>query len=336
MLVRVCPRVGAGVVRLCLAAVLGVLWTALSPTLALPSARITVVLSVLEGAPFDGTAIVSLARAGGELVGSGSVTSGRTVFGGLSDGSYSVSVDAPGYLPASRDVDILPMTGDAEVDITLRPVPNSQVQSAPTGAPILSPKLKKELTKTIEALRTNDLLEAQKHIGAALTLGPGNPGVHFVHGLVLEKAGDLAGARASWEKTLSLDPKHIPTMLSLSELLLREGQLVEAKTQLQGVLQLDPKSWRAYGLLAFVCLHQHSYGDAISAATQSLQLGKEQVESMRLVLAEAYIGQGEYQKAKESVVAFLKSNPSGPPLISARHLLELAERQETANNSQKP
>jgi len=46
---------------------------------------------------------------------------------------------------------------------------------------------------------------------------------------------------------------------------------------------------------------------------------------MRLVLAEAYIGQKEYQKAKESVLAFLQSNPAGPPLNSARHLLELAE-----------
>ncbi|HKT46225.1 MAG TPA: tetratricopeptide repeat protein [Candidatus Acidoferrales bacterium] len=336
MLVRVGPRVGAGVFRLCLAAVLGLLWTMLSPALALAAARITVVLLVGEGAPFDGTAIVSVARAGGELVGSGSVTSGRTVFSGLSEGSYSVSADAPGYRPESREVEILPMTGDAEVDITLRPVPNSQVQTAPAGAPILSPKLKKELTKTIDALRTNDLREAQKHMEAALTLGPGNPGVHFVHGLVLERAGDLAGARASWERTLSLDPKHIPSLLSLSELLLRQGQLLDAKTHLQGVLQLDPKSWRAYGLLAFVYLHQRAYPDAISAATQSLQLGKDQVESMRLVLGEAYIAQGQYQKAKESVLAFLKSNPSGPPLNSARHLLELAERKESASNSQQP
>lgn len=288
------------------------------------AARITVVLSV-GGAAFEGSAIVSLSRAGGELVGSGSVISGRTVFNDVSDGSYSVSVDAPGYLPASRQFDLLPLSGGAEVDITLQPLPNAHLHDVPAGASLLSPKLKKELTKTIDALRINDLRDAQKHIGAALELGPGNPGVHFVHGLVLERDGDLAGARASWEKTLSLDPRHIPTMLSLSELLMRQGQLVDAKTHLQGVLQLDPKSWRAYGLLAFVYLHLRAYPDAISAATQSLQFGKEQVEGMHLVLAEAYIGLKEYQKAKESVLTFLKSNPTGPPLNSARHLLELAE-----------
>ncbi len=291
------------------------------------ASRVTVVLSVGQGAAFEGTAIVSLSRAGGELIGSGSAVSGRTVFDGVSDGSYTVSVDAPGYLPASRQFDILPLSGGAEVDVTLQPLPNTHLHSARAGAPVLSPKLKKELTKTIDALRANDLKEAQKHIGSALALGPGNPGVHFVHGLVLERAGDLAGARASWEMALSLDPKHIPTMLSLSELLMRQGQLVDAKTHLQSVLQLEPKSWRAYGLLAFVYLRARAYPEAISAATESLQLGKGQVEGMRLVLAEAYIGQKEYQKAKESVLTFLQSNPAGPPLNSARHLLELAEHE---------
>jgi Tfp pilus assembly protein PilF len=288
------------------------------------------VLSVGEGARFDGTAVVTLSRAGGELIRSGSVTSGRTVFTGLSDGSYSVSVDAPGYLPASGQVDILPLTGDAEVDITLQPKANPHVVSAPAGAPALSPKLQKELTKTIDALRVDDLKAAQKHISAALQLGPGNPGVHFVHGLVLERGGDLTGARASWEKTMSLDPKHIPTMLSLSELLLRQDQLPDAKTYLQGVLELDPKSWRAYGLLAFVYLHERAYADAISAATESLRLGREQVESMRLILAEAYIAQKQYAKAKESILVFLKSNPTEPALTSARHLLEVADRKAAA------
>src|SRR2546426_1988666 len=137
--------------------------------------------------------------------------------------------------------------------IALKRESSSSTVSAPQGPPALSPKLQKELGKATAALQANRLEEAQRHLDEAYRLAPGNPEVNYIRGLLADRQGKLAAAQASWEKTLSLDPKHGLTLQALATIMARKGDYPAAKGYLDRALQVDANSWRAHELMAVVC-----------------------------------------------------------------------------------
>lgn len=97
-----------------------------------------------------------------------------------------------------------------------------------------------------------------------LARGPGTrarelPMLHHVRGSLLEQAGDLAGARAAYERALALDPGLAPAATNLAPLLARAGEPAAGKALLDRVLQHHPLADTAYRNRAVVRLAQ---GDA--------------------------------------------------------------------------
>src|SRR5207244_4736672 len=104
--------------------------------------------------------------------------------------------------------------------------------AAPQSPPALSPKLQKELGKAVGALQANRLEEAQKHADEAYRLVPGNPEVNYIRGLLADRQGKVAAAQSSWEKTLSLDPRHGLTLQALASTMARRGHDAVARAYL--------------------------------------------------------------------------------------------------------
>lgn len=274
-------------------------------------ARLTVYVRDENGSSFSGLAMVTLQHLTNQTLSTGPTTGGRAIFDELGPGEYTAVVDSPGYVTASERVNITLPNQQEQVIVTLKQDNDSRMVSAPAGPPILTPKLQKELSRAVEALHANNLDAAQKHLDAAYRHAPSNPEVNYMRGLLADRQGNVAFAQASWEKAISLDPKHNLALLGLAAILARRADFAGAKGYLERVLQSDPNSWHAHQLLSVVCVRQGGYQEAVTHAERSLELGKGLANSVRLALAEALMAQDQRERAAATLQAFLKAGP--PP-----------------------
>jgi len=173
------------------------------------------------GASFDGLASVTLQHLDSPVLSTGTTMGGQAIFDGLGPGEYTVTVTAPGYCTATERLNFTHASESEQAYISLKRDSGSATFAAAKGPPALSPKLRKELGKAVEALEGNRLGDAQKHLDAAYRLAPGNPEVNYIRGLLADRQGNLGSAQSSWEKTVSLDPKHALGLQALATILAR-------------------------------------------------------------------------------------------------------------------
>ena len=296
-------------------------------------ARLTVYVRDESGTSFEGVATVALQHLTTQNLVTGATSGGRVVFDQLGPGEYTAVVIAPGYFTASERANITLPQQQEQVFVTLKRDNDSAMTTAPSGPPVLSPKLQRELGKAVEALHGNNLDAAQKHLDAAYRLGPANPEVNYLRGLLADRQGNVASAQANWEKTLSLDPKHNLALLGLATILARRGDYSGARSYLERILQTDPNSWHTLQLLSIVCLRQGDYQEAVAHAERTLELGKNQANGARITLAEALIAQNQFDPAEAALHAYLTA---GPPQTQAavanRMLLKLKSGALPAQN----
>jgi len=96
---------------------------------------------------------------------------------------------------------------------------------------------KREADKALEAI---DTLEKKQ---------PNNPMTHNLRGGALLLKKDLAGARASFEKALALQPTYMPAVGNLTQLDLRERKPEAARKRYEAVLKKEPNNEQAlFGL----------------------------------------------------------------------------------------
>jgi tetratricopeptide (TPR) repeat protein len=284
--------------------------------------RLVVTVREEGGATFSGLANVTLQHLESPVFATGTTMGGQTIFDGLSPGEYTISASAPGYLTATERISLTHVSENEQAFIALKRDAGSSTVSAPQGPPALSPKLQKELGKAAEALQSNKLEEAQRHLDAAYRLAPGNPEVNYIRGLLADRKGNLAAAQASWEKTLSLDPKHGLTMQALATIMARKGDYASAQEYLERALELEPNSWHAHELLSIVFFRQANFAEAVNHAERSLELGKNAANGARLPMAEAMIALSQTAPARKVLQAFLEANPPQAQAAVANRLLK--------------
>ena len=279
-----------------------------------------------NGSAFNGTAMVTLQDRSHQTLSTIPTAAGMATFDELVPGEYTTLVNAPGYVTASEHMNIVVRSQQQQVYVTLKRDEDSPL--APTvGSPAISPKLQKVLTKAVEALYANNLDAAFKQLDAAYRLAPSNPQVNYMQGLLADRRGNATAAQASWEKTISLDPKHNLALLGLASLLVRRSDFTGAKGYLERVLKNDPNSWPAHQLLSVVCARQGIYQEAITHAERSLELGKGPANIARLTLAEALLAQNQQERAEATLQAFLKA---GPPPAQAEMANRMVQKLKTA------
>ncbi len=84
--------------------------------------------------------------------------------------------------------------------------------------------------------------------------------VLWTRGVLAEKAGDVAGARASFRRALEIDPHHMESSLSLADLDRRQGNLAEAETVLATSLKVHPYSFSLLAMRARVAVERARNG----------------------------------------------------------------------------
>ena len=302
------------------------------PPTAPPSAssaenQVTVRLRNENESQFDMPAIIWLRSLSFSVNSSNGALSGEAVFRGVRPGQYTVEAEAPGYATARETIELMSPNETFFVTLYMRPEPAANTVASPPGPPVLAPKARQEVEKGLQALQTNNLAKARKHLEAALRLAPGHPDVNYLFGTLSLQANDLAQAKLFLEKAVALDPKHRLALVALSGLHYRQQEYTEAIRLLERALELDRSSWRVHWLMASAYLQQGEFEKARVHAEHALKSGKEKAGEAQLLLGQALAGLGEKEKASQALESFLRDYPTHKAAEHARRLLAAVRQQ---------
>jgi Flp pilus assembly protein TadD len=287
---------------------------------------ITVTVHDASGGPLSSPAAVKLFRG---IVPSGQRDTARGVaeFVVIGLGEYTVIVAAPGYVEAQKDVSV-DTTGRARVDVYLRPTSGAQSSATVPGRPVLAPKAKEALDKGLRALRENKLAEADKHIGEAMRLAPGNPEVLYAQGILSLKQHDWRRARTALEKATQIDPNSAPAFAALGLALCDQGNYDAAIAPLRKSLELDPAgAWETRWALAKSYYQREQYPEALNMSQEAFAKSNGNAPAVALLVAQSLTAVGRYEDAAQVLREFLRDHASTQEAVTARRWLE----QLTAN-----
>jgi len=117
---------------------------------------------------------------------------------------------------------------------------------------------------TAEAeIRAQAFERARPNVDAAMRLNPHLPGLYALSGIIMDNAGDHAGAATAFEKELESNPNDFNAQLHLGALLYNQRKLDAAELHLDRALEIDPRSSLALYELARVKRAQNQVDDAV-------------------------------------------------------------------------
>jgi len=281
---------------------------------------ITVMVHEASGEPFSSSAVVKLFR-GITPSGQRDTTRGVAEFVVTSFGDFTVVVSAPGYAEAQKDVAV-DITGRTQVDVYLRRTSPPGNPAVP-GRPVLTPKAKEALEKGLRALKENKLGDAEKYIGEAVRLAPGNPDVLYVQGVLSLKQRNWGQAQSALEKATQIDPNSAPAFAALGMALCDQGRYDAAIAPLTKSLQLDPVgTWETRWALAKSYYHLQQYDEALKLSQESLEKSNGNAPEIALLVAQALTAVGRYEEAARILREFLRDHGDRPDTATAHRWLD--------------
>lgn len=284
-------------------------------------AVITVTLHDASGGPFSSPAVVKLLR---RQVPSGQQEAmrGAAEFVVLGLGEYTVVVAAPGYPEAQKDITV-DTTGRVRVDVYLRRTPGGGNPATVPGRMVLAPKAQEALDKGLRALRENKLREAEKYLGEAMRLAPGNPEVLYAQGMLSLKQRDWRQAQTVLEKATQIDPNSAPAFAALGLALCDQGKYDAAIVPLKKSLELDPTgAWSTRWTLAKSYYQSEQYPEALDMSQEALARSNGSAPGIALLVAQSLTAVGRYEDAAKVLRDFLGSHANQQEAATARRWLE--------------
>jgi Flp pilus assembly protein TadD len=145
---------------------------------------------------------------------------------------------------------------------------------------------------------SHNLSEAQDQINLLGKQRPSDPAVHAVNSSLLAAQGDVTGAIAEMQKTITLDPGRWQFHLSLALLQARNHQPDAAEASLHKVIELDPTASQARILLGSYYQSRGRYSDAEREFREAIDVDQKSPEP-RAAVARLYLAEGKREEAEE-------------------------------------
>ena len=151
---------------------------------------------------------------------------------------------------------------------------------------------------------------------------PTNPLVQDLKGSILLAQGDVANARASYEKALAIQPDYFLAALHLAQLDLRDKNTDAARKRFLGVLNKDPNNLQAMLALSEVAAAARDEEAYVKWLEKAAKANPAALEP-RAMLARYYLGQNKPQQAlviaREAQTA-APDNPAALDLLGSAQL----------------
>lgn len=284
-------------------------------------AEISVTIRDSSGEPVPVPAFVKLLHEG-QQVDQANTSRGRAFFILRSLGDYTVVVEAVGYKSAQKDV-LVQVPVKLEMDINLQSDSDPNYISGAPTSPILAPKARDDLQKGLQALRENNLSQAEKYLKEAIKLAPGHPEVLYAQGVLDLKQSNWVKAQAVLEKATQIDSNNARAFSALGMALCNQKKYPEAIAPLEKSLQMEIKGgWETHWALAESYYHQERYDDALKQSQQSATLASGQAPQVELLLAKSLTAVGRFEDAAQALRDFLKNHPDDKDAPTARRWLD--------------
>lgn len=273
-----------------------------------------------EGSPINSVGTVKLYR-DATLFDEAGLSHGRAFFSSLSFGDYTLVVEANGYKPAQKDLNVS-VAMRYEIDANLQREGASSDSNGIPNKPILTPKAKDALDKCLKALSKSKLSEAEKYLAEAVQLAPGHPDVLFVQGVLLMDEKHWADAQNVLEKAAQMDPTNALAFSRLGMALVDEGKYEQAIAPAEKSLQIDAAAWEPQWVLGESYYHLQQYDQALKASQLAWTHSNGKEPRIELLLAKSLTAVGKYEDAAQSLRDFLKHYGDRPEAPTARRWLD--------------
>jgi tetratricopeptide (TPR) repeat protein len=244
-----------------------------------------------------------------------------------SPGSFSVRVDASGYISQQQSGNALDSRSDEYLFFRLQPDPNAKPGASilPIADPKVPAEARKAFDKGVELINLGQkekIEEGARELEKAVTVYPGFLEALMKLGAAYMDMQEWNKAEVTFKKALEIQPNTANALFALGEIYLRQKKANEARTVLLQGLQIDDRS--AQGHLA---LARAYWEDAVKIADNaqartSLEAAYDQVnQSLKLdpAIAQAHLMRGNLLlrgrralEAQHEYEEYLRLEPKGP------------------------
>jgi tetratricopeptide (TPR) repeat protein len=240
-------------------------------------------------------------------------------------GDCNVDVSAAGYKSSRERTTITEslMSRNQYVYVYLHPESEA---ASPSAKSVVSLDVLKEIDKSLEAMNKNHLDDSRKHLDKAAAIAPTNPDVQYLLGMVEYRQNNLDAARLRFESALSRYPAHERALIALGELQLKSNQFAAAAQTLQKALAVNRAAWRTHLLLANAYVEQGAYEKAEPEAQSAADLGKEKAVVARTLLAQILAAEGNRDAARAQFQSVIREYPADPAAAIAKESLASLDR----------
>ncbi len=163
---------------------------------------------------------------------------------------------------------------------------------------------------------------AERALAHAFDLDDGDPGAHWVAGLMAFFDGDNREARSHFKKVLKEQPDHLGANRAMGYALLADGRSKDAIEHFETVLRLDPKDAASVRMTGRALLEIGKADEALEAFHRAIALD-EKDPWIRFDLGTALEETGEYDAAKEAYEKAIELDPTFAwPHLNLAEILE--------------
>ena len=282
--------------------------------------EISVTVRDQAGALINAVGTVKLNR-DGMPADSAQLSRGRAFFGSIPFGSYTLVIEVTGYKSTQKDLNVS-ISMRYEVDATLQRDSAPDSNAGVPAKPMLAPKAKEALDKSLKALSKNKLSEAEKYLDEAVKLAPGHPDVLYVQGVVFLDRQDFPQAQSTLEKASQMDPTNARAFSGLAMALVDQGKYDQAITTAEKSLQLDAAAWEPQWMLGESYYHLQQYDQALKASQLALTASNGKDPRVELLVAKSLTAVGQYEDAAQSLRDVVKRYSDRPEATTAQRYLD--------------
>lgn len=166
-------------------------------------------------------------------------------------------------------------------------------------------------------LKNNQLDKALQAIDVLEKKQPDNPATYNLRARALLAKKDVAGARKSFEKAITINPTFFPAVASLATLDLADKKPQDAKKRFETVLTADPKNIQALLALAELNAANNANADEIAALLGKAVTAAPTDVAPRVALIQHHLKNNDTKKALTAANDALAAMPDKPEILEA-------------------